>query len=99
MDYLEKLKAGIDYSLLPEHIQGGMKRYIERGIIPGDFLQAVIKNNLKESFFCADDVNAKRMRDIILFMHNEAPSQCWGDKAKLQAWARKGGLDGSFRQV
>jgi len=83
-----------NYDLLPEHIRGGMQRYIENGIPPGDFLQAVICNKLKESFECADDTNISRMFDIVRFMYNEVPSICWGSSERMTNWVKIGGLNG-----
>ena len=82
----------IDYEALPEHIRAGVQRYVERGIIPGDFLQAVICNNLKESFERADDINQNRMFDIVKFFYNEVPGSCWGSKERMMKWNEKGGL-------
>lgn len=76
----------LNYNLLPEHLREGSKRYIEYGILPGDFLQAVICNNLRESFARADDINIPRMFDIVSFFYNEAPQPCWGTKEKMNKW-------------
>jgi len=76
----------INYDDLPPHIRGGVKRYIEEGILPGDFLQAVICNNLKESFMCADEINTQRMWSIVNFFYNEAPANCWGSKERMILW-------------
>ena len=84
----------INYSRLPEHIRGGAQRYIENGIRPGDFQQAVISNKLKESFFSADEINQERMLDIILFWYNEAPGPCWGSPEKMETWIEAGGWYG-----
>ncbi len=84
----------IDYSLLPEHIQEGVRLYIERGVLPGDFLQAVICNNLKESFAYADNTNCARMYDIVSFFYLHAPSISWGSEKKMKAWESTGGLEG-----
>ena len=80
----------LNYDLLPEHIRGAVQRYIEHHIPPGDFLQAVISNNLEESFGRADDININRMSDIINFFHNEASYQCWGSPKKMEEWLRIG---------
>jgi len=82
----------INYEILPEHIRAGVRRYVERGTIPGDFLQAVIKNQLKESFLLADRVNIDNMFDIVGFFYNEVPSGCWGSEEKMIKWNEKGGL-------
>lgn len=86
--------AIINYCKLPDHIQGGMRRYIEEGCPTGRFLQMVIENNLVESFGRADEINRERMFDICDFIYNEAPLSCWGSLKKYQTWIKKGGLKG-----
>lgn len=83
-----------DYSKLPSHIQGGARRYIEHGVKPGDFLTAVICNDLKESFGRADEINTARMFDIVDFFYNEAPAGCWGSKGRMKDWIERGGWEG-----
>ena len=75
-----------NYNKLPEHIRGATQRYIERGILPGDFLQAVICNDLKESFARADEENIAKMFDIVSFFYNEVPRLCWGSKERMKTW-------------
>ncbi len=82
------------YDKLPGHIQGGMRVYIERGMIPGDFLRAVLSNKLAESFGQADEVNRARMYDIVGWLYNDAPGQSWGSEEKMKAWAAHCGLEG-----
>jgi hypothetical protein len=76
----------INYERLPENIRAGAERYLEHGIAPGDFLTAVICNDLSESFACADDTNLERMHDIVKFFYNEAPSGSWGSKKRMADW-------------
>lgn len=78
-----------DYTILPEHIRDGVRLYIEKGIIPGSFLQAVICNKLKESFMYADGINQMRMFDIVKFFYNEAPISCWGSEERMRTWSAK----------
>jgi len=84
----------MNYELLPEHIKGGMKRYIEEGICPGNFLTAVIQDKLVDSFAIADEINTIKMFDIAKFMYMEAPMACRGSKEKMDEWIKKGGLNG-----
>jgi len=83
----------INYDSLPEHLRGGVARYIEQGIKPGSFLTAIICNNLKDSFFRADNICLERMFDIIEFFNNEAPFRCWGSKEKMTEWIREFGKE------
>lgn len=78
----------IDYNRLPEHIRGGVQRYIEHGVPPGSFLRAVISNDLWESFGQADETNRERMFDIVCFFYTEAPSACWGSPQHMEAWLK-----------
>jgi len=82
----------INYSLLPEHIRGGAKRYIENGVPPGDFLQAVFEDKLVTSFALADETNIERMFDIAKFLYNEAPMDCRGSRENMEAWIEHEGL-------
>jgi hypothetical protein len=86
----------IDYKRLPAHIRSGVRDYIERGHLPGDFLRAVISNNLSQSFGYADEINRARLFKIVSFFHNEVPGPCWGSVDKMHAWAAQGGLSGEM---
>lgn len=79
-----------NYSLLPDHMHGGMQRYIENRIPPGGFLKAVLENNLSAAFGSADHINRERMFDIVGFLYNEAPSGCWGSPEKVRKWTEEG---------
>ena len=84
----------IDYSRLPDHMQDGARLYVEDGIEPGDFMFAVLCNDLIGAFGRADSINANSMRDWANWMFNEAPMGCWGSAAKVGLWVDKGGLKG-----
>jgi len=85
------MNSNINYKKLPAHIQAGVQQYVEQGIIPGDFLQAVIANNLSESFALADEINQGQMFNIVKFFYNEMPSACWKSKEKMLMWNKIGG--------
>lgn len=79
-----------NYDLLPEHMRGSMKRYLEQRIEPGSFLTAVLENNLSESFARADHINRERLFDIVGFLYNEAPRTSWGSPNKVTDWINQG---------
>ena len=80
------VEYGINYSGLPEHLRGTMHRYIDGKIKPGGFLTAVLENNLTYAICRADSINEKHMKEIVLWLCNEAPFPCWGSPAKVTAW-------------
>ena len=84
----------INYELIPEHIREAVRRYVEQGVIPGRFLQAVITNDLIDSLARADDVNREKLFDIVMFFYNEAPAECWQSEKKMIAWHQKRGING-----
>ena len=75
-----------NYSILPEHCRDGMKLYIEDGIFPGNFLQAVICNDLVRSFSTADHINTFRLKDYARFLYWEIPTEAWGSMEKMNNW-------------
>ena len=83
--------AHVDYSELPEHMQDGAREYVERGLPPGGFLTAVLCNDLTLAVGKADADNLAAITEWARWLWNEAPSQCWGSHAKVEAWieARK----------
>jgi len=88
------MPATIDYSRLPEHMQDGMRRYIENGIPPGSFQRAVLSNDLMEAFRRADDVNSHAMRNYAVFLESEAPGGCFGSPQHVNDWIDHRGLAG-----
>jgi len=89
----------MDYSLLPEHLRGGIKRYVEDGVQPGHFLTAVICNDLFGAFARADITYRNALFDIISFFYNETPGNCWGSPEKMVLWMNRGGLKGIWRRA
>ena len=79
----------LDYSMIPEHCRDGIQLYIEQGIPPGSFLQAVLENNLVRAFGMADHIDMHHIRDYCEFLYNEAPASSWGSPEKVEAWIKR----------
>ena len=79
---------------IPDQMMGSIKRYIEYGVIPGNFLQAIICNNLKEAVGKADDENIDNLPAYIGYFYNEAPTNCWGSHKRMVDWADQLGRNG-----
>lgn len=74
-------------TFVPMHDRDSIERYIEHGIIPGSFLQAIICNDLRMAVSQADRVNTAFIPTIVRWFYNYAPSQCCGSKGRMMAWA------------
>ena len=81
MRYEEKMKQ-----LVPEHMWGAVRLYLENGIEPGSFLMSVLENNLKNAVAYADNINRDRLFDIVFFLYNFFPAEAWGSEKKVEEW-------------
>lgn len=83
---------------IPARMLPSLQRYIEHGILPGEFLQAVLRNDLREAVGRADDENKPLLPVYIAWLYSDAPAGCSGSSAKVDAWAAAGGLSGLRRR-
>ena len=72
--------------MIPPITKDQIDEYVKNRIPPGGFLNAVLSNNLMESFYRADDINRHHMFDIVKYLYNDVPSDCWGSDDKVEAW-------------
>ena len=84
MMYDEELAKNV-----PPHTLDSLMRYVEEGCPPGDFLRALLSNDLRESFGRADLTNRYSLFDIVMFLHNCCPSDCWESEENYRQWIKK----------
>ena len=82
----EELQASLVGFDVPAHIHGALTRYVLDHAPVGDFLYAVLTNNLSHSFGRADPENRAHLFDIVMWVWNEVPGDCWGSESKVDAW-------------
>ena len=82
----------VKYDRLPIRMVCATRRYIEEGILPGDFLQQVFSNSLVGAYMEADNGNRACMFEWAKFLYWEAPPGCHGSKEKMVAWCACQGL-------
>jgi hypothetical protein len=71
---------------VPEHLRGGLMRYVENGIPPGSFLTAVVSNDLFEAMGRADEISRLNLLQVIRWLYNNAPRACYGSAGQVRAW-------------
>ena len=69
-------------------MRGGMIRYAMKGIKPGDFLCAVIDNDLWAAVCAADEENILLIGLYAQWFRWLAPEECHGSRAKRIAWTQ-----------
>jgi len=75
-----------DWALLPQHMRGPMQRYLDYGIPPGGFLEAVLANDLSGAVARADAVNRRYLPEIVSFVQWYCPVACWGSPDAVSDW-------------
>jgi hypothetical protein len=80
---------------IPDRMMGGIERYINDHVPPGEFLQAVICNDLREAVGRADDENMSNLPAYVAYFYNEAPGTCWGSMDAMKQWLSSGGNHGT----
>ncbi|MGB1561590.1 MAG: hypothetical protein ACPHN2_08845 [Sinimarinibacterium flocculans] len=74
---------------IPERMMAPLLAYIERGELPGDFLQAVLRNDFQRAALLADDENAANLPAYAGYLYNEAPVVCYGSAEIVAEWVAR----------
>ncbi len=81
---------------LPYYMIRGLNRYIMQGIPGGDFLRAVLTNDLREACLRADGINIKLLPLYAAWLYNCAPKEAYGSQEIYEAWIACGGAIGKY---
>jgi hypothetical protein len=74
------------YGKIPQHMLEDLNRYVTEHVLSGNFLYALLSNDLSQSFSHADSETIAAMYDYVQYVYNYMPIQCWGSKEKVNAW-------------
>lgn len=74
---------------IPDHLLGGLERYLEYGDRPGDFLRAVLENDLRGAFQFGDQASREALDSLVLLLENHVRSDCWGSPETVEQWMRQ----------
>lgn len=81
----ERIRQQMDL-LIPEHMHQAVWYWLWDGIEPGDFLSAVISNDLRGAVLYADHYNTVAIPNWVRFFSSSMPSDSWGSKEKMSRW-------------
>lgn len=74
--------------LIPEHMVMGVRLYLQYGVPPGGFLNALLTNNLVSSFAHADDVNLRCMKQWATWLYAHCPMNARGSQKIVDNWIK-----------
>jgi hypothetical protein len=79
---------------VPPHLRPALERWVQRGILPGGFLSAVLCDDLGAARVRADSVSLASLPALLAWRDNHAPPECWGNALAVRTWQQRGGLRG-----
>jgi len=75
-----------DYTQIPQGSMTALGLYIDRRVKPGDFLTAVLENDLMRACSHADHINIDLLPVYAAYLYNEAPYGCYGSPKAVTDW-------------
>ena len=97
-DLEARLRDTFDGTLLPEYMLEGVIRFVLYGLRPGDFLCAMLQNDVRIALHHADGRNRSALATWLYWFERALPGQCWGTLARFETWAAAGGIEGRIEQ-
>ncbi len=85
----ERLQIGLERYRIPRHMHEGVKNYVLRGILCGDFLELIIANDFYHAAMHADIKNQDALFAYAGLLYNYFPSRSHGSEEKYNAWIEK----------
>lgn len=84
-----------DWSLIPDHMRGGVERYVMHGISGGSFLTLLFSGaSLTDVVGRADEENQACLVGWARFLYNCVPAACKGSPEAVHDWIVSGGIVG-----
>jgi hypothetical protein len=77
---------------LPNHMRGGIVRYVLLGIPTGSFLKAVFRGDAEFAAHKADSRNLPHLDEFFDFVETECPAGCQGSADAVGKWSNQNGL-------
>ena len=62
---------------VPGHLIHSLAQYIYNGRPTGGFLEAVLQSDLFDAFRRGDEESLRGLRNLVMFLYNDAPIGCW----------------------
>ncbi len=85
-----RLSDGLRKVVIPEHMHAGLYNYVVEGRPVGQFLMAVLRNDLSEACGRADPENVRALPAYVMLLTWYAPRECWGSAETVEGWLAAG---------
>jgi hypothetical protein len=75
--------------MIDKALRDAFTRWVEYGIRPGSFGRAVLENDLTGAIFRADAGNLADLPDIVRYVYDTLPDDCWGSSERCMRWEER----------
>ena len=72
--------------IIPEMVKESLDAYATDHKPVGDFIRAVLSNDLGETISRADPQNLREIKQIVGYCQWEIPRECWGSPEAYKKW-------------
>ena len=84
--FVAHLRRRLVESDVPEQLHDGLVHYVGERRPVGQFLTAVLSNDLKGACARADVICQVHLHSLVFFLYNYAPGGCWGSPEHVRGW-------------
>lgn len=74
--------------MIEPRFKEAIDRWVKDACPMGSFVNAVLENDLIQAIGRADEDALDNLKEIVKYLYNEVPAQCWGSKEKVSAWRK-----------
>jgi hypothetical protein len=72
--------------VIPKNMHEGILAYVNHHREPGEFLRAVLSNNLTDAVKCSDETNLWLLPVYVSFFYNNIPAAAHGSALNVARW-------------
>ena len=76
--------TSLGISDVPVNLHQGLCNYLLLGIRPGDFLTAVLKNDLRDAV--CRSIDPSKLGPLVEWLNNAVPAPSWGSPQRVERW-------------
>lgn len=84
-----ELPADKQFPAVEAHMRLALERYLNGGVTPGNFLTAVLENNLMNAVRVADQYNRAHLATIVGYLMEHMPVSSWGNRQLVDSWMER----------
>ena len=85
--------------IIRHQIRDSIDNYVAHGWVPGDYLLAILSNDLFGAMGRADEQSKYEIFHACSYIYNHIPSKCWGSREKVAAWVEHHNNKENFAKV